>query len=115
MKVAIVGSRDFKDLSFVEREMLRIIPLSNIELIVSGGAKGVDTLAEEFASKHEIKTKIFNAEWEKYGRAAGPIRNAKIVDEADLIIAFLAKGSKGTKSTINIAIKEKKDYLVIHI
>ena len=105
MKAAVVGSRHYDNYKEVKR-VLDTYP--NIEMIISGGAKGVDSLADKYAREHGITFMMFPAEWDKYGKAAGPIRNEQIVNEADMVIAFLAPDSRGTKSTINIAFKAGK-------
>lgn len=75
--------------------------------VVSGGAKGVDTLGETWAIKNGVSIKRFPAEWEKYGISAGHIRNRKMGDYADALIAIWDGNSKGTKGMIDYA-KEKK-------
>src|SRR5574343_548665 len=102
MKLGVVGSRHFTDYDLLSRVLEQY---TDIEEIVSGCAKGADSLARRYADEHGIPMKEYLPEWDKYGRAAGPIRNKLIVERADLIVAFLADGSRGTRSTINIAKK----------
>jgi hypothetical protein len=104
MRVAIVGSRKFKRLDLVRqrvRELARVYDDSLV--IVSGGASGVDTAAEYEARKLGIPVTVHIAEWKFYGRRAGPIRNARIVDDSDIVIAFWDGQSRGTKSSMNFA------------
>ncbi len=108
-KVAIVGSRDYKNLDQV-KEFIEAFPEDTI--IVSGGAIGVDTIAEEKAEELGLKIKIFFPDWAKFKKAAGPIRNKKIVDYADLVVAFWRKKSKGTGSTIKLALEAKKPIII---
>jgi len=117
MKIAIVGSREFSDMKFAQRvimkELLFAIPctddVNQEELVlVSGGARGIDTLAEQEADKLKMNKTIFPAEWNKYGKSAGFIRNELIIKEADRVIAFWDGRSKGTKHSINIAILARK-------
>jgi len=75
--------------------------------IVSGGAKGVDSMAERWASEIKLPMYVINADWKNIGRAAGPIRNTKIVDTSDVIVAFPKSSSSGTWDTIKKA--EKKN------
>ncbi len=112
MKIGIVGSRSFDDYNYLEEKILNDFEIGNINLIISGGAGGADTLGIEFAEKHCIKTKIFKPDWKRYGEAAGPIRNEQIVEEADVIIAFWDGESKGTKDTIDKAVKNSKNAIV---
>lgn len=103
-KIAVVGSRGFDDYN----KMKKILDGFDIKLIVSGGAKGADSLAERYAVENDIETIIFEPEWNKYGMKAGYLRNIKIVDSADIIIAFWDGESKGTLHSINWAKKTKK-------
>lgn len=73
-------------------------------VIVEGGARGADTLAKEYAVKHNIPFEEFVAEWNKYGRGAGPVRNSKMLKSGiDVVIAF--PGGRGTQDTIGKAEK----------
>lgn len=112
MKLGVVGSRHFTDYDLLSRVLEQY---TDIEEIISGGAKGADLLARRYADEHGIPMKEYLPDWDKYGRAAGPIRNKLIVERADLIVAFLADGSRGTRSTINIAKKTGKDVDIIPI
>ena len=101
MKIAVVGSRN--------------IIVTNIDKyiydgdeIVSGGAKGVDTCAAEYAKKNGIKLTVFLPQYERYGRAAPILRNKEIVDYADKIVVFWDGSSKGTLSVIKYAEKAGK-------
>lgn len=99
MKVAIIGSRGFDDYDLLKSKLAEHI--NEIECIISGGAKGADSLAEKFALDFNIPTKIFLPDWKVYGRSAGIVRNKEIVKEADLCFIFWDGKSKGTKSVIN--------------
>ncbi len=73
-------------------------------MIISGGAPGADTLAEVAAAELNLETTIFPADWERYGRSAGPKRNLQMLDtEPDLVIAFA--GGRGTAHTVRHALK----------
>ena len=102
-RVAIVGTREFNDYDYVEACVLSVIHPDDIEIVVSGGARGVDTLAKRFAEKHGLKFKEFPADWSK-GKSAGMLRNTIIVDNCNLVIAFPSwKHSPGTCDTIRKA------------
>jgi predicted Rossmann fold nucleotide-binding protein DprA/Smf involved in DNA uptake len=103
MKVAIVGTRTYPDLEQV-RKYVR--DLSPDDIIVSGGAKGVDETAEGEARKIGMEVISVPAEWNKYGKRAGLMRNDIIVGMADCVVAFWDGVSRGTKYTIDKA-KEK--------
>lgn len=115
MKVAIVGTRTFTDFQLMRDKVTEYIHPSSITEIISGGATGADRLAEKFALCYGIPIQIFHPDWNTHGKVAGVLRNKKIVDKADLIIAFWNGSSRGTANTINIARQLKKDLLVIHI
>ena len=78
-KLAIIGSRTFDNFEFLESQVLQLFKISEITEIISGGAKGTDSLAEKFADKYKIKKTIFIAEWEKFGKSAGMKRNKLII------------------------------------
>ena len=99
IRLAVVGSREFDDYDY----LCKILEWYDIRAIISGGAKGADQLAERYALEHGVAKKLFPAEWDKYGKRAGYLRNQKIVDYADEIVAFWNKQSRGTKHTIDIA------------
>ena len=101
MKIAVVGSR-----SILEIDIGTYI--SDGDEIVSGGAIGVDSCAAEYAKKNGLKLTVFFPQYEQYGRAAPIVRNKKIVDYADKIIAFWDGRSKGTLSVIKYARKTGK-------
>ena len=98
MKIAIIGSRSFQDYGLLIKTMASYTPST----IVSGGAKGADTLAERYAGEIGVDCNIFKPDWKRYGRAAGPKRNKQIVEASDLIIAFWNGKSRGTFSTISL-------------
>ena len=108
MKIAVVGSRDFCDRKYLEETVREYISRYIPTEFISGGAKGVDSWAEEVAVYNEIPTKIFKADWDKLGKGAGFIRNKKIVERADIIVAFWDGKSKGTQNSIAHAIKLDK-------
>lgn len=111
MKVAVIGSRSFKDYAEVQRVLSG---LSGITEIISGGAIGVDTLGEKYANEKGIPTKIFLPDWYKYGNAAAFIRNTDIVENADIVVAFWDQESKGTKDSIDKAYKLNKKILIVN-
>jgi hypothetical protein len=111
MKLAIVGSRTFNDYELLCGV---IDEVKDIELIISGGANGADSLAEKYAKDHSIPTKIYHADWNKYGKRAGYIRNVDIITNCDCVIAFWDCKSKGTKHSIDLANTQKKKLLIIN-
>lgn len=95
MKVAIIGSRN---LGVIGLE--NFLP-KNVTEIVSGGARGVDTCAREYAQAHGIKLTEFLPEYTRYGRSAPLKRNLEIIAYADLVLAFWDGKSHGTKYVID--------------
>lgn len=95
MKVAVIGSR-----GLAVRDLERYLPKDTTE-IVSGGARGVDTSAREYALAHGLKLTEFLPEYDKYGRSAPLKRNIQIIEYADLVIAFWDGKSRGTKFVID--------------
>lgn len=117
MKLAIVGSRSFTDYDLLVENISNIVS-KPITLIVSGGAKGTDTLAEDFAKEFNIPLKVFAANWYKngiYNKYAGFERNHDIVSQADYVIAFWDKVSKGTLHTITLAKRANKLLKVVYV
>ena len=106
MKIAVIGSRSITEIDLKPY-------ISTFDEIVSGGAKGIDSCAAEYARKNNIKLTEFLPEYSKYGKAAPIIRNKKIVDYADEVIAFWDGKSKGTLSVIKYAEKSKKPCKII--
>lgn len=109
LKIAIIGSRGIKDLS------LSKYLNSKLTEIVSGGAKGVDSIAKKYALENNIKLVEFLPEYEKYGKYAPIKRNENIVDYSDEILAFWDGTSRGTKYVIDYAKKIGKPILIIEI
>lgn len=110
MKVAVIGSRGFNDYDLVKETLKH----HTITLLVSGGAKGADSLGERYANENNIETLIFKPDWKKHGPAAGPLRNTDIVNNADTIIAFWDGESKGTKDSITKAEKLGKNIIIVN-
>lgn len=109
MKLAVIGSRSFNDYKALSECLSRF---TDITAIVSGGAKGADSLAERYAFDNGIETIIFIPDWKRHGRGAGMIRNKAIVSAADVIVAFWDGTSKGTKNSIELAKKAGKRVIV---
>ena len=114
IRLAIVGSRTFNDMDLLEKSIVNIARITDIACVISGGASGADTLAEKFALKYGIPMSIHAAQWNKFGKRAGYLRNKEIVNDADQVIAFWDGASPGTKITIDLATKSGKKVTVIH-
>lgn len=101
LKVIIAGSRTIEDYSLV----CRAIEKSGFQVkeVVSGTARGVDRLGEKWAAFNKIPVKSFPADWDKHGKAAGPIRNRQMAEYADALVCLWDGKSKGSKHMIDIA------------
>lgn len=110
MKVAIIGSRSLVDVNLDD-----YLDIQGITEIISGGAKGIDTLVKNFANKHKIKLTEFLPNYKRYGRNAPLIRNKEIIKHADKVIAFWDGVSKGTEFTISQAKKQGKMTKVVYV
>ena len=103
MKLIIAGSRSITDINTVVKALYGFnIKHKDVEEIVSGGAKDVDKLGERIARSNKINVKIFKADWDKYGKKAGYLRNKKMGKYADTLLAVWDGESKGTRHMIDI-------------
>jgi len=113
MKVAVVGSRVFRDYKFLDRTLKMFQEKYGLSWIISGGARGADSLAERWAKDNQIVgLTVYIAQWNTFGKSAGMKRNYQIVDNADTVIAFLHPNSKGTWHTIKLATAKQKPCLL---
>lgn len=99
-KIAIVGSRGYTNLDWVRTV---VVSLPEGSMVITGGAPGVDRVAESTAARYHIPLYVFLAAWDVQGRAAGPARNTKIVEASDELIAFWDGKSRGTLDSIRKA------------
>ena len=114
MNIAIVGGRDFSDQTLLKESILSYISIYGVlDNIVSGGAKGADTLAAQFATEIGIPLLVFKPDYQKYGRGATLVRNTQIIENADVVFAFWDGQSKGTKDSITKAKKLQKELHII--
>lgn len=104
MNLIIAGCRDFTDRFIIYEGIDAFITEYGMpHCIIEGGATGVDQIAGEYAREHNIPLQIFKADWNKYGRAAGPIRNEKMAKHGTHLLAFWDGESRGTKNMIETA------------
>lgn len=111
MKIAIIGGRDFDDYELMVNTLKPHIDI--ITCVVSGGAKGADSLGEKWAIENNKETLIHLPDWKTYGKSAGFVRNKEIIRDADKVFAFWDGKSKGTENSIQIAKKTKKEVIII--
>ena len=110
MKVIVCGSRHYRDLKYLSSFLdtlfteLKVADLKEVT-IINGGAIGADDLSTTYAMKHDCMLSVFPADWARYGRGAGMIRNQKMLIEgkADLVVAFPVGDSRGTRNMMRVA------------
>mgnify|MGYP003528564085 FL=1 len=112
-RVIIAGGRDFSDYELLKRKVLiytNEVNKDNLIVVVSGKAKGADSFGEKLAKEIGWKVLEYPADWDSNGKSAGYIRNIEMAKNADALIAFWDKKSRGTKHMIDAA--EKNNLLV---
>lgn len=117
VKLIVAGGRDFDDYSLlcqVLRDQIEAYPDDWEISIVSGMARGTDSMAVAFAREHGAQLYEFPANWETHGKVAGFIRNQHMAEFGDLLIAFWDGSSRGTAHMIKSMEKLNKPTTVIH-
>jgi hypothetical protein len=116
--IVISGSREFTEYWKMANTLDSILKLnvtkSHIRLF-EGGARGIDKLALKYATLNKIEHERFEADWEKYKKRAGILRNIEMIDAGDMVIAFWDGQSKGTKHAIEHAVKKRKRCIIVRI
>ncbi len=118
MRLAIVGGRDFGNYELLESilwDLLRMRRGNNPkDIIVSGGAKGADSLAKKYAVDEYLEYVEYLPEWDKYDKSAGFLRNQTIVNNCDMVLAFWDGVSRGTADTIEKAKRAMKPTFIVY-
>lgn len=115
-KIIIAGGRDFMDYNLLREKVNKILQEKRVThkiVIISGCARGADTLGIRYASENVFDVEEYPAEWDKYGKKAGYMRNAEMAENANALIAFWDGKSKGTKHMIDIATEKNMPIRVI--
>ncbi len=117
MKLAIIGSRSFENYALMKEQLLALIQKDGLSLthIVSGGAKGADTLGAQFAKEHQLELVVFKPDWKRFGKRAGFIRNTEIIEHADMVVAFWDGISNGTKDALDKSNTLGKKSFIVYI
>lgn len=114
MRIVISGSRAYPNkeqvLSWLERN---VSPFMN-DTVVVGGARGVDTWAQEWAEDCGVPVDVFPADWTGLGKKAGYVRNVEMIDTAHKVVAFWDGESPGTRHAIDIALAKRKPLEVVY-
>lgn len=112
MKVLVTGGRNFSDRVLLFKSLDEIHTEYGFDTLIHGGAKGADSLSGEWAKTKDIKVLVFPADWKRYGKSAGMIRNKQMINELpNLVIAF--PGGKGTANMVRIAEKSEIKVIII--
>lgn len=100
-KVLVCGGRDYDDENSLKMVLDAAHSANQIVMLIHGAARGADTLAEQWAEANGVTSNAYPADWKRDGKAAGPIRNQRMLDECKphLVIAF--PGGKGTADMIS--------------
>jgi hypothetical protein len=103
LKVVVCGGRRFNDRNLLFTELDKLHTAYWIDQIINGGSGGADKLAREWARRNHVALATYPAEWDRYGRRAGPIRNQQMLDEEkpDVVLAF--PGGDGTADMVRRA------------
>lgn len=105
-RVIIAGGRDFNDYPLLAKTMDELlVNIPDEIIVVSGTAKGADTLGERYAVERGYSIYTFSADWKKYGKRAGFLRNEEMAKNADALVAFWDGESRGTKHMIDLALR----------
>lgn len=112
-KVAIVGSRRFTDYELMKKVLDP--QLDNIALIISGGAKGADTLAQKYAQENGIPIHIYYPKYSEFGKRAPLRRNVVIANLAEKMIAFAYPDSRGTRHVVSKMKQLNKPVVVVEL
>lgn len=100
MRIVVTGGRDFADSALVERALGAVHSKHGIDLLIQGGARGADRLCAEWAWDRKIPVGTYNADWNTYGKGAGPIRNQRMIDEGKPDAAVAFPGGRGTADMV---------------
>jgi YspA, cpYpsA-related SLOG family len=100
VRVLVCGGRNFDNRAMLDATLDRLHAERGFSLVIAGGAMGADTLAEEWARSRGIPCEVYRAHWEGLGWKAGPIRNARMIEEGrpDLVVSF--PGGRGTADCV---------------
>ena len=107
MKLLIVGSRS------IENFDLSPYVSDEVDTIISGGAVGIDSLAERYADEHRLSKYIIRPRYDLFGRAAPLRRNEQMVDMADVVLVVWDGKSKGAQYTVEYSRKRNKSITLV--
>ena len=116
MKLLVCGGRDYNDYGRVERA-IKVIQdnySAFVTGIISGNARGADRLGEEYAAKNDLELEVYPAQWNKYGKRAGWLRNIQMAEEGKPNVILAMPGGRGTDMMIKIGVDKKIETVVVN-
>jgi hypothetical protein len=115
-RIIIAGGRKFNNYSLLSNTMNNLLSKARTIkhiIIITGKAKGADSLGERYAIENGFDIESYPAQWDKYGKQAGYLRNLEMAEHADALVAFWDGESKGTEHMIETAKSKNLDYRII--
>ena len=113
MRLIIAGGRDFKDMPLLRKKMRSILDGKKVDVVLSGLAAGADSLGMCWANEFNIPIEEYPAQWDKFGKRAGYLRNELMAVNATHLIAFYDGESRGTRHMIDLARNEGLDVRIV--
>jgi len=113
-RIVVSGWRDYTDYAEFSKVMHLVVGGRAVELI-AGDASGADAMTQRYAREHALPFTMFPADWRRYGKGAGPIRNCAMVAVAQELVAFQKEGTPGTQNAIDEARKAALKITVVPI
>lgn len=101
MRIVVTGGRKYADEAAVDRALSAVHRKRGIDILIQGGADGADRLCAEWAWNHSIPVATYNADWRTHGKAAGPKRNQRMIDEGKPDAAVAFPGGRGTADMVS--------------
>lgn len=110
-RIVVAGSRGFDDYKYLKSKLDQIT-WNEGDVIISGGAKGADSLGERYAKEHSIRLEVYSADWDQYGKRAGYIRNKQMAEACTHGMVFWDGESKGASHMIDLLKEYERKFVV---
>lgn len=114
MRLLICGDRHWKDYDYIYKILQEYSPMTTV--VITGGATGADSIANQIATELKMTTEVYPADWKRYGKSAGPIRNAEMIKKGcpDVVLAF-HNNLQLSKGTANMITKAREVNIPVYI